>query len=323
MSSSALFRGASLTKPIVALTVLAMRDHGCLSLDDAVSSYLPFFKPALPNGGVPVITLRHLLTHSSGLGYDYPQDPDITTGMSDTNADLKSTLERIVDQPLHFRPGTGWKYSVASDVLGAVAAVIEGPAVEDAIRKYVTGPLGMEDTSFSARDPSRLAIPYADGPSGPVRMGEPHMMRDRDGDTLIFSPRRVFNHRAFQSGGSGIVTTVPDYLKLMTCIQSGGAPLLGGQSMRAAIGNQLTHLPNCVGPGGSFSFLGKVTTDPQRGNAYWSTGTNSWGGAYGHVWALDPHKDVAIVSMTNTALFGGEGRFIRELFEATFMETRR
>src|SRR5690349_7823387 len=80
-----IFRLASVTKPFVATAALAMMDKGLLQLDDPVSRYLPYFTPMLADGGTPAITLRHLITHTSGLSYDYGPDADFSDGLSDTD----------------------------------------------------------------------------------------------------------------------------------------------------------------------------------------------------------------------------------------------
>jgi len=89
-----LFRLASVTKPFVAIAALAMADQGHITLDDAVSAHLPYFKPRLADGSQPRITLRHLLTHTSGLSYDYP-DADFSDGLSDTDLGFEENFTRL------------------------------------------------------------------------------------------------------------------------------------------------------------------------------------------------------------------------------------
>src|SRR5262245_26775518 len=109
-----LFRLASVTKPFVAMAALVMADQGRISLDDVVSLHLPYFKPRLANGSQPEIRLRHLLTHTSGLSYDYP-DADFSDGLSDTDFGFEENFTRLAKRPLKFAPGSGWEYSVAID----------------------------------------------------------------------------------------------------------------------------------------------------------------------------------------------------------------
>jgi len=136
-----LFRLASVTKPFVAAAALAMMDRGLIGLDDPVSRYLPYFTPRLADGSAPRITLRHLLTHTAGLSYDYGAEPDFSDGLSDTDFDFEENFIRLARRPLKFAPGSGWEYSVAIDVLGAALAQVEGATLDEVIKRHVTGPL--------------------------------------------------------------------------------------------------------------------------------------------------------------------------------------
>src|SRR5690348_16049956 len=112
-----IFRLASVTKPIVAAAALKMIDLGLLSLDDPVTKYLPFFTMKAPDGTVPVITVRHLLTHTSGIAYDKIPD-DVSRG-SDPKPlfPLEENLRRLARGTLAFRPGENWAYGMSIDVL--------------------------------------------------------------------------------------------------------------------------------------------------------------------------------------------------------------
>ena len=316
MREDTLFRAASLTKPLVAATILALAEKGRLGLCDPVTKALPDFRPKLADGREPVITLAQLLTHTAGLTYSYPRDPAITSGLPDTAVTLDETLRRIAAQPLAYEPGTAWAYSMATDVLGAVAAAVHGSTLAEAVRAHVTGPLGMADTDFPPIDAARLAVPYGDGEDEPVRMGEPHVMASPWGDRLTFSPSRILNPAAFQSGGAGMATTAPDYIRFLSAILSGGGPILRPDTVRRALANQTGEIEQA--PGKRFSYLGSHTIDPTVAELPWPAGTNSWGGIYGHIWSIDPMSDIAMVSLTNTALYGGEGAFPLALRRAIY-----
>ena len=157
-----IFRMASVTKPIVAATALAMVERELLALADPVARYLPWFRPPLADGSVPEITIHHLLTHTSGLMYDpaleqLPAGRRITMGLSDTDFGFEENFSRHNRIPLAFRPGTQWAYSFATDILGAAIAAVHGGTLEDAVVHYIAGPLGMADTRFHVTDPARLA----------------------------------------------------------------------------------------------------------------------------------------------------------------------
>ena len=111
MPEDAIFRLASFTKPIVAATALALIERGKLGLDDPVTRWLPDFRPKLPDGSAPEISLRHLLTHTSGLRYGTlrPDDPyfiaRVSGGLDEPSLSLEENLARIASVPLAFAPG--------------------------------------------------------------------------------------------------------------------------------------------------------------------------------------------------------------------------
>src|SRR5690606_9684043 len=109
---------------------------------------LPYFTPTLDDGSPAVVTIHHLLTHTSGLAYSYPDDPAISTGLGPSEKNFADNFGRVARQRLLFAPGTGWSYSVAIDVLGAVLATTHGGSLGEAVRAHVTGPLGMDETGF-------------------------------------------------------------------------------------------------------------------------------------------------------------------------------
>ena len=167
------------------------------------SRFLPDFVPHLPDGSAPTINLRHLLTHTAGLAYPAlaPEYPYRTAGVSDgsdqSGMSMQENLRRIASAPWYFRPGSAWRYSVATDVLGAIIALVNGRSLADAVSTYVTDPLRMRDSAFVVREPARLAVPYADSDPRAVRMGEPHRIEE-----LVFSPARAFDRRSFQSAAA-------------------------------------------------------------------------------------------------------------------------
>ncbi|HEY9009968.1 MAG TPA: serine hydrolase domain-containing protein, partial [Devosia sp.] len=233
MRRDAIFRLASVTKPLVAATALAMVERNLLGLDNAVSDHLPYFRPKAPDGSEAKIAIRHLLTHTSGLGYAF-KNPRITTGLQQTDLDHEANLRLIAEEPLLFAPGTGWEYGVSIDVLGAIIAAIHGGTLHDALQKYVAGPLKMRDTGFSVTDPARLAVPYADGVAPIHRMNDPDtVVSPVDGSVLSFSPGRIFNTKAFQSGGAGAVGTADDLFIFFDTLRTGGGDILRPETVEA------------------------------------------------------------------------------------------
>jgi CubicO group peptidase (beta-lactamase class C family) len=314
-----IFRFASVTKPMVAATALALVERRQLSLDDEVAEYLPYFKPKSPDGIYRPILIRHLLSHTSGLGYDYSADPVITTGGLNTDLDYEQNFSRVAKLPLSFAPGTGWQYSTATDVLGAVISAVTGGTLEAAVARYITGPLGMTDTAFHVTDPSRLAVPYGDARPEPERMGDPHVVVDAEGGSSKFSPSRIFNTRGFQSGGSGAAGTAPDFLKFLEAIRQGGGGVLQADTVAMALTNQIGSLPRRPKDEGQrFGFLGAIVADPVAAGSPVAPGTVRWGGVYGHEWFIDRHNGLSVVGFTNTALEGCNGQYTQDIRDAVY-----
>ncbi|WP_392387851.1 serine hydrolase domain-containing protein [Burkholderia gladioli] len=161
MREDTLFRLASVTKPIVALAVLRLVARGELALDAPVTRWLPEFRPRLADGSEPLVTIHHLLTHTSGLGYWLLEGAGsvydrlgISDGIDLRDFDLDENLRRLASAPLSFAPGSGWQYSLALDVLGAVVERATGQPLAGAVDALVAQPLGMRDCGFVSAEPS-------------------------------------------------------------------------------------------------------------------------------------------------------------------------
>lgn len=313
VADNEIFRLASMTKPIVAATALRMLDAGLLSLDDPVTKYLPYFTPKAPDGVTPEISLRQLLTHTSGLSYD--NVPDNVSRGSDPRdlMPLTENLRRLSRAPLSFAPGTAWAYGMSIDVLGGVVAAINRSDLEGAVAAYVTGPLGMSDTHFFVADKDRLAVPYGDGKPRPFRMSEPQPIEE-NGMVRVFSPKRIFQSRAPQSGGSGMAGTAADFMKLLEGLRAG--PFLSAATREAALGNRIGTIPR-DDLGQKFSFIGAYVEDPEA-SGWHVAGLLHWGGVWGGNWILEPASGTAVVVLTNTMREGCNGPFREEIRDAVF-----
>ncbi|MDH4441776.1 MAG: serine hydrolase [Rhizobium sp.] len=307
-----IFRYASVTKPIVAVTALVMIEKGLLSLEDRVVDHLPWFRPKTPDGREAPITIRHLLTHTSGLTYDptlelLPEGQRMTLGLGNTDLSLDENFSRHNGIPLAFEPGARWAYSFATDILGGVLAAIHGDTLEAAVVHYVAGPLGMTDARFHVTDPDRLAVAYADHPDRPVRMPDPWVSGDEEGWRTVFSPARIFNPRAFQSGGAGMAGTARDFLLLLEMLRKDGAGLLSPALAQAALSNQIGKIDG--EPGYRFTVVGGLVVDPAAAMTALPKGAIQWGGVYGNTWFMDPAERLTVVSLTNNALEGCIGAY--------------
>lgn len=317
-----IFRMASVTKPVVAATALAMVERGLFSLADPVSKHLPWFRPPLADGTVPEITIHHLLTHTSGLMYDpaleqLPDDRRITMGLSDTDLGFEANFSRHNAIPLAFAPGTQWAYSFATDILGAAVAAVHGGTLEDAVVHYIAGPLGMKDTRFHVTDRARLAVPYGDAIPVPIRMPDSWAGEDPEGWTLNFSPNRIFNPKAFQSGGGGMAGTPADIMTFLDMLRAGDNSVLKPETVDAGLSNQIGDLERDE-PGMKFGYFGAVVVNRKLALTPQSVGTVRWGGVYGLDWFIDREAGLTSLVVTNNALEGCTGLFPQDVRDAVY-----
>jgi CubicO group peptidase (beta-lactamase class C family) len=325
MRRDTIMRFASLTKPIVSVAALALAEAGVIGLDDPVTRFLPDFRPRTADGSEPVITVRHLLTHTSGLTYDFMEPPEsayhatgISNGFDVPGVAMADNLARIGAWPLNFTPGAAWNYSVSTDVLGAVLASAAGESLPAVVRRTVTGPLGMADTDFSVVDVARLAAAYADAAPAPVRMGERHEIPFAF-SPLRYAPGRILDPASFPSGGAGMAGTADDYLTFLEAMRQGGGGVLSPEGAALLSTNAIGELPVALmGPGYGFSLGAGVLLDPAAAGSPQGLGTWSWGGVYGASWFVDPVNRITVVILSNTAIEGMAGAFTVNVRDAIY-----
>lgn len=326
MKEDAIFRMASVTKLYVAAATMILVSKGKLQLDDTVDQFLPYFKPPLPDGSIPAITIRQLLSHTSGLGYGFLEKEDgpihragVSDGMDMTDLSLEENLRRLATAPLIFRPGSAWLYSLSFDVLGGVLEQIEQQPLPVIIRSLITAQLHLTDTGFQITDAARLAPAYVNAMPAPVRMQSTERVSGFEGMApVLMSPDRAFQPNAFPSGGAGMLGTPKDLLKFLEALRTG--LLLSSSGVQEMTRNQTQELPIAGWPGWSYGLGFSVLTDAIAAATPESVGTWRWGGAYGHSWFVDPVKKLTVIAFTNTALEGmsGGGRFPMEIRDTVY-----
>jgi CubicO group peptidase (beta-lactamase class C family) len=325
MQTDALFRLSSVSKPIAIVTALALVERKQLSLDDPVTIWLPDFKPKLPDGTTPTITVRQLLTHTAGLSYKFPEAADgpyhqarVSDGFDDVRIDLAEETRRLASVPLLNTPGSEWRYSLSIDVLGAVVERAAGKPLGTVVAELVTKPLGMKGTSFvvDRARAERVAKAYFNAPSGPAPMADPQVVPFGP-MTLVYSPSRAFDAKAYPSAGAGMIGSAPDVLRLLEAVRKGGAPVLGKSTAEEMFRNQIAGLPG-MQPGVGFGFGGALVVDPAAAKTPQSMGTMYWGGVYGHSWFVDPVRKITVVALTNTAPDGMAGKFPDGIRDAVY-----
>ena len=325
MRTDALFRLASLSKTIVSAAALVLVEQGRLAVSDPVARWLPDFMPKMPDGQSPVLTVHHLLTHTAGLSYGFYEPENgpyhragVSDGLDRSAISLDEEIHRIASAGLAEAPGTRWRYSIASDVLGAVVARVAGESLPDAVRRLVTAPLAMVDTGFSAIDRTRLTVPYADAKTAPVRMGEPELVSFRGLGQIRFSPSRVLDPTQFPSGGAGMVGSADDLARLLEALRGGGTPILHPATVTQMTTNRIGALPVPGLPGWGFGYGCTTLEDRAMAKTPQSAGTWAFTSAYGHSYFVDPARQLTVVALTNTALEGGFGTFVQAIRDAVY-----
>lgn len=320
MPLDAVFRGASVTKPLAVAAALTLVDEGALQLATPVSRHLP----ALANLEVGVetvasdgtrtlsrvpaeraITVQDLMRHTAGFTYGAFGDSLVQRAYRAANVmDLQQTNAEMVDKlaalPLAYQPGSTFEYGMSTDVLGAVVEVVAGKPLDRFLAERIAGPLGMPDTGFSLADAGRLAHPQINPATG-----------ERPDLRGLFDP--ALPPRWF-SGGGGIVTTALDYARFAQMLLDGGVfdgvRVLGRKTVEWMTSD---HLPPDVGYGPFTPELGITAPFPWYGQGFGlgvsvridagrspnpgSVGDFSWSGISGTFFWADPQEGLVAVLM--------------------------
>lgn len=330
MQRDQLFRLASVSKPLLSTVILRLVAEGVLDLDISVQRWLPDFRPALADGTAPPISLRQLLSHSSGLGYRFleadAKGPYARAGVSDgmdaNPLSLADNVRRIAQAPLLFAPGSQWLYSLGVDVAGAVAEAATGESLQALFERLLAAPLGLRDTAFAARNAARLATPYVSDTPQPHRLREGEVVAPFEGTVGIeYSLARATDASRFPSAGAGLVGSADEVMAVLEAlrdVQRSGLlpPALAAEMASPQVGEQGPPEPAGWGFGLGFAVL----RDAAASGTPQSAGTWRWGGAYGHSWFVDPARGLSVVALTNTLYEGMDGAFVDELRDAVYAD---
>jgi CubicO group peptidase (beta-lactamase class C family) len=296
MTKDALFRIASMTKPITAAGILILADEGKLAVSDPVEKHLPEFKGqwlvaerpkdrlTLKKPSRP-ITLRDLLTHTSGLPF-YP--PGLSDLYAKRNRTLAEATIAVAQRPLEFEPGSRWAYCNSGiDTLGRVIEVVSGRPYETFLAERIFAPLNMKDTTFrpSKDQLKRVAGLYGvkDGKLVPV------------GGAVLGPP--AGSRHPIPAGG--LYSTGADQARFYRMMLNGGTldgkRILSAASVKTMTAVQTGELTCGFTPGMGFGYGFGVVRKPQGVTAMLSPGTFGHGGAFGtQAWA-DPKRDLFVV----------------------------
>jgi CubicO group peptidase (beta-lactamase class C family) len=314
ITESNIFRIYSMTKPIVSVAAMMLLEEGRFRLNDPVSRFIPAFGKTKVYAGSgplglqlvdqqPVVTLHHLLTHTAGLSYGWFFDSPIEDLYRKAipelflrDRPLQEVVERIAAIPLMFQPGTKWRYSYATDVLGYVVQVVADMPLPEFLEERILKPLGMLDTAFhvSSDKVSRLAEIYAS-----KALYDPFPIPTEQipliGDVSV--PTQC------PSSGGGLTSTLSDYLKFCNCLLNRGAPLIGRKTLALMTANHIPDalLPLTIGANEldhGFGLGFRVAIDLGRARALTSVGEYGWAGAAQTYFWVDPAEDFIGLMMT-------------------------
>ncbi|MBN8990073.1 MAG: beta-lactamase family protein [Rhizobiales bacterium] len=307
MSTDTVFRVASMVKLLTSVAALQLVERGKLKLDEPAANLDPTLAaPQVLTGfdakGTPQlrpaqkpITLRHLLTHTSGFSYPL-WDPNVVRYLKALRGN--PALPR---RPLMFEPGTRWAYGGSIDNVGQLVEIAGGQGIDRYFSENITGPLGMNDTGFVITETQR------------ARQASLHV-RETNGK-LVAKPFEKLAAPASFSGGGGIYSTAPDYLILLQALLNGGrlgrANILRADSVASMTTNQIGNIEAGVlktaNPGLSNDVdffpgvhlrwgLGHmINLDPVREGR--AAGSGTWAGLYNTYYWIDPKKRIAGVFM--------------------------
>jgi CubicO group peptidase (beta-lactamase class C family) len=320
MQTDAVFRIMSMTKPVVAVSILMMMEEGKVRLTDPVGRFIPELQDlrvAASNyeaGGTVAadrpITIRDLLTHTSGLmsgGASSKQNSSVAVRPGEGYSQV---LQRLKDVPLDFQPGARWAYSpqYAFDTLVRVVEIVSGKPFDEFAKERLFDPLGMKNTFFySAKKRSDIATLY----------------RHNDSGALETQPDPGFMNGKYFSGGGGLYSTAEDYLQFASMLLNGGR--LGNTrilSRRTVDLMTSVFVPASTpgrSPGEAFGLGVRVVTDSAARNTLVSAGTFGWSGAYNTHFFVDPREDLVAIFMTQVSGLGLRFQ-VRNDFETAVMQ---
>jgi len=313
VSYDSIFRIYSMSKPITSTALMMLYEDALFNLADPISQFIPAFDdvkvwradgewetPSRP------ITVQDLLRHTAGLSYGVFESSNSPVDKLYDEADLFSNdikneemVRRISKLPLMFQPGEKWHYSVATDVIGFLVEILSGKTLGEFMQERIFDPLGMVDTAFHI-DPDkqdRFCTLY-----GKTENNDFGVLETPE-DSAFLPPVSL------QSGGSGLISTIPDFLNFAQCIlnkgELNGTRLLGPKTVELMTSNHLKPSLMPIAFEGTVPMLGMgfglgfgVMVDPALSGIMGSVGDYSWGGYAETYFWNDPKEELIAIFMT-------------------------
>ncbi len=316
MTRDTVFRIASQTKAIVATGIMMLHERGALQITDPLSKYFPEWADAKvavarPGGAYELqalqrpITLRDLLTHTSGIGYGTAGPANkawVDAGISgwyfaSNDEPIGETVRRMAALPQQAQPGTEWIYGYNFDILGAVIEKVSGQDLATFLQEKIFAPLGMGHTQFYV-DPAyadRLAVVYRPRARGGIEP-VPNVGSMNGQGEYTSGPRVAY------SGGAGLTSTAEDYAKFLQMTLNGGqlngVRLLSPKTIKLMVSDHLNGIPFQPGNGMGLGF--SVLKDLGARGTLGTVGEYGWGGAYHSQYWVDPVEKLVVVYLTQT-----------------------
>jgi CubicO group peptidase (beta-lactamase class C family) len=316
MTTANMFRIASMTKPVVGVGIMTLVEEGRLRINDPVSRYIPEFRnmkvgvlqpttgraggtpPATPSFyTVPAqreITIKDLLTHTSGLGSGPMGDSDIAKVARKDGETLAQYIPRLGGTTLEFQPGSRWTYSPGAgfETLGRIIEIASGMPLDRFVRTRIFDPLGMKDITFWPTDAQwpRVATVYT---------------RGANGLTKAVMPNDTMSKNVYFRGSGGLYSTAEDYIPLGLMLANGGEwngkRLLSRKTVEMmSAAHVLDTLPGRPA-GEGYGLSVRVVTNHAARNTMLSDGTFGWTGAQGTHFFVDPKEQLTAVLMVQTS----------------------
>ena len=334
LSPDTIYRIYSMTKPIVCTAFMTLYEEGRFQLSEPLSKFLPAFgnvKVLVQDNAtdshiedlIRPITIHDLLTHTSGLTYDFFEDSPVCelyrqSGiMSDANSTLEAMVDLLAQIPLAYQPGTRWHYSLSIDVIARLIEVISGQSLQEFMNERLFAPLGMSDTGFSvpAYKRNHIAVMYglpdvtAHTFSQIIDAWEKGQIERRDVESTYPSD----NTSSFARGGHGLFSTTSDYMRFAQMLLNRGE-LEGVRILAPKIVDfmHMNHVPQAFFPdiallmgcpGYGFGLGSRVLQNVAESLVPGSIGEYGWEGAAHTYYWVDPQEKLVGVFMSQLMMY--------------------
>ena len=322
VADDAIFRIASMTKPVTSVAFMQLVEQGKVALTDPVAKYIPEFAKlgvfVAGGGNVPFVSrppaspmrIVDVLRHTAGFTYSFQERSNIDAAYRKTDVEswTRNTSQSFIDSlaqiPLEFDPGSQWNYSVSTDVLGVLVERISGQSLPDYFSEHIFAPLGMNDTFFTVPADKAARLPQCFAFDAATKM----KLFDGAGGDSLWAKGWSFN-----SGGGGLASTVADYHRFCRMLLNGGGldgvQIISPKTLELMTANHLpdgkdlTQLSKSLFSEAEMAGIGfglgfATTIDSTATLTPCSTGDFYWGGMYSTAFFVDPVEDIIMIFMT-------------------------